>query len=505
VIARVTTFTIDGVQARRVWVEADIRGAGLPGFTVVGLADKAVREARERVKAALVNSGFEFPNKRITVNLAPASLRKAGPGFDLPLAVALLVASEQLDPECVDGCAVVGELSLTGDVRAVRGVLACAEGARRHGLERILTPLDRAREAALVPDLAVVGVARLQDAVEILAGHAEPPPLPPEPEDEGDRDLMPDLSDVRGHAALVPALEVAAAGGHNLLLYGPPGTGKTMLARRLPSILPPMTPEEGLDVTRVHSVAGLHHGGGLVRERPFRAPHHTISAAGLVGGGSPPVPGEATLAHQGVLFLDELSEFSRPSLEALRQPLEDGRVVIVRGQRAMAFPTACTLVAASNPCPCGRDEAACRCTAADLTRHRRRLSGPLLDRIDLLVPVDRPSARALRDEPAPSSAVVRERVVAARERQQRRLAEHGVSCNARMTARQLRELAGASASAMRLLYELHDRHALSARGHARVLRVARTMADLDGADTVGPEHIHAAAGLRLDTPSAVPA
>jgi magnesium chelatase family protein len=502
VIARVTTFTIDGVQARRVWVEADIRGAGLPGFTVVGLADKAVREARERVKAALVNSGFEFPNKRITVNLAPASLRKAGPGFDLPLALALLVASEQLDAESVDGCAVVGELSLTGDVRAVRGVLACAESARRHGLDRIVTPLDRAREAALVPDLAVIGVARLQDAVEILAGRAEPLPLPPEPDDEVDGDLLPDLSDVRGHTALVPALEVAAAGGHNLLLYGPPGTGKTMLARRLPSILPPMTPEEGLDVTRVQSIAGLHHGGGLVHERPFRAPHHTISAAGLVGGGSPPAPGEATLAHQGVLFLDELSEFARPSLEALRQPLEDGHVVIVRGQRAIAFPTACTLVAASNPCPCGRDEAACRCTAADLARHQRRLSGPLLDRIDLLVPVNRPNARALRDEAAPSSAVVRERVVAARERQQRRLAEHGVSCNARMNARQLRHLAGASPSALRLLYELHDRHALSARGHGRVLRVARTMADLDGAGTVGPEHIHAAAGLRLDTPTA---
>jgi magnesium chelatase family protein len=496
-LARVTTFAIDGVGSRRVWVEADIR-SGLPGFTVVGLADKAVREARERVRSAIVNSGFEFPLKRITVNLAPADLRKIGPGFDLPLAVALLVAGGQVAVDAVDGCAVVGELSLTGELRPIRGALAIAEGVRRHELPRLLLPRSRAREAALVPAVAVLGVETLQQAVDVLRG-ADPPPQPeiPDPAAEDEPPEL-DLADVRGHNALVPALEVAAAGGHNLYLYGPPGTGKTMLARRLPSILPPLAAPEAIEVTRIQSVAGLHSGSGLVAARPFRSPHHTISASGLVGGGSHPTPGEATLAHHGVLFLDELSEFVRSSLEALRQPLEDGHVTIVRGQRVMAFPTRFMLVAASNPCPCGMGEDDCRCTAADLARHHRRLSGPLLDRIDVLVGVGRPPAAALKREQAPPSATVRERVIAARERQARRLAAHGIACNAQLTPRLLREQVGATPSALRLLYELHDRHRLSARGHGRVLSVARTVADLEGSDAVGAEHITMAAGLRLE-------
>jgi len=495
-LARVVTFAVEGVDARRVWVEADIR-LGLPAFTVVGLADKAVREARERVRSAMINSGYEFPLRRITVNLAPAYLRKVGPAFDLPLAVSLLVASGQLEPQALDGCAVVGELSLSGEVRPVRGALAVAEGVRANELRRLVLPRSRAREASLVPDIEVVGVASLQELVATLHGEAARAGLPAEEPAHVDEEVL-DLADVRGHNALIPGLEVAAAGGHNLFLQGPPGTGKTMIARRLPSILPPLASREAIEVTRIQSIAGLRGSAGLVTTRPFRAPHHTISAAGLVGGGNPPQPGEATLAHHGVLFLDELSEFARSSLEALRQPLEDGDVTIVRGQQVMAFPTRFMLVAASNPCPCGLGDGRCQCTPVDLARHRRRLSGPLLDRIDVLMRVERPPAEALRRQAAPGSAAVRARVMAARERQQRRLSGQPETCNAQLTSRQIREVGNVSASALRLLGELYDRHTLSARGHTRILRVARTVADLDGSDVVGPEHISVATSLRLD-------
>ncbi|HKN93202.1 MAG TPA: YifB family Mg chelatase-like AAA ATPase [Thermoleophilaceae bacterium] len=502
-LASIATFALEGVDSREVTVEVDVR-PGLPVFTVVGLPDAAVREARERVRAALLNSGFEFPLQRLTANLAPAHVRKAGPSFDLALAVALLAASRQLPPERLESCAVCGELSLGGELRPVHGAVAVAVGARAAGYRRLIVPSENAAEAALVDGIEVLGAPSLERLVDLVAGRWTPPAPAVRAQRDRSREIWPDLDEVHGQSDARRALEIAAAGGHNLLMIGPPGAGKTMLARRLPGILPPPSFEEALEITRVHSVAGISD-GTLAQERPFRAPHHTISPSGLVGGGSTPRPGEITLAHRGVLFLDELAEFSRPALEALRQPLEEGVVKVTRGQRSLVFPAATMLIAACNSCPCGRPPSDCMCDGKDRMRYHRRLSGPLVDRIDLVCQLDAsPQLEVARGRPE-SSAAVRERVLAARELQLARFAGAGIHANAEMDARLTDKHVRLPADAMRRLLSGNTNAPLSARSHDRVLRLARTIADLDGRPKVRLSDVDEALGYKLNFPLAVAA
>ncbi|MBI4226714.1 MAG: YifB family Mg chelatase-like AAA ATPase [Candidatus Omnitrophica bacterium] len=494
-LATVASRAVLGLEARPITVEVDV-AAGLPMVVVVGLPDPAVRESRDRIKAAVVNSQFQWPVKRVTINLAPASLRKAGPAFDLPIALAVLAATEQLPVEALAGATVIGELALDGTVRPVAGALPVALACARDRTRRLLVPAANATEAAAVPDLPVYPVRSLAETVAFLTGETVIAPLAGGPPGEAPppADDTADFADVKGQGLAKRALEIAAAGAHNVLLVGPPGTGKTLLATRLPTILPGMTWEETLAVTAIHSVAGLTaQRDGLLRARPFRAPHSTISAVGLVGGSSPPKPGEVSLAHHGVLFLDELPEFHRDALEALRQPLEDGHITVTRAAHAVSFPARFLCIGAMNPCPCGYftdRRRACHCAPTQIQRYRRKISGPLWDRFDLHVEVPAVGFRELTDPaPAEPSAAIRARVVAARQRQRDRFRDDRAGTNAQMTGRQLKRHCPLPPEGRALLGRAMSELGLSARAYDRILKVARTIADLAASDAVRAEHL----------------
>lgn len=490
--ARVNSFGVQGLSGFAVTSEADISG-GLPQFSIVGLPDSAVKEAADRVRSAAKNLGFAWPASRITVNLAPARLRKTGPVYDLPVLLALLCASGQL-PSLDERFAFVGELSLNGALRPVTGMLPMALAAAETGVTHLFVPAENAAEAAAVEGLTVLGAADAAQVVAHLRGEARLAPAPRQPFVPADGPDVPDFADVRGQLAARRGLEIAAAGGHNLLMIGPPGTGKSMLAKRMPGILPPLTQEEAVECTTICSVAGLlPSGSGLVGQRPFRSPHHSVSAAALAGGGASARPGEVSLAHNGVLFLDELPEFHRDALEVLRQPVEDGKVTVSRAAATVTYPSRFILLAAMNPCRCGyfgHPTRACTCTPSAIETYRRRVSGPLLDRIDLHVEVGPVQYSELAgSEKGECSADIRKRVIAARAVQTARYACDGIRCNGELSGQLLRKYCQPDTAAAALLQTAFDRLGLSARAYDRILKVSRTIADLAGCEQIGAAHL----------------
>jgi len=501
-LAKLRTHALVGIDAVPVEVEVDI-AAGLPKTILVGLPELAVKESIHRIERALENLRYRRPQGRTVINLAPADLRKDAGAFDLPIALGILVGKGDVPPEVVNDLASVGELALDGSVRPIKGALAVALAARREGISRLLVPAANAREAAVVEGIDVYPVASLAEAVGLLTGNLQIDPLPGGVGNlAGKLNQYPiDFSDVRGQEAAKRALIVSAAGAHNILMLGPPGSGKTMLAQRLPTILPPLTLSESLETSRIYSATGRLPGDEpLLCTRPFRSPHHTISDAGMVGGGNPPVPGEISLAHHGVLFLDELAEFNRKSLEVMRQPLEDGQVTIARALHSTTFPARFVLVAAMNPCPCGflgDPRHQCKCAPPVIERYMARLSGPMLDRIDLhievpAVPFTELSAKA----DGTNSAEMRRQVDKARDAQRRRFGPDGHQLNSRMTTRQLRKHCELTLEGQGLIRMAMDELGLSARAHDRILRVARTLADLEGEEKIQPHHVMEAIGYR---------